>query len=245
MAKPGRSLVLVARSADRLNQVRNTCRRLGAKVEIKSLDLKDTTAAQKYFEDVNQRYEVDVIVANAGATSVIDNLEDAPLHDIATNVYKMNVEGTVSTLMPFIEEFKQRRKGHIVVVGSVAGSFSFPNQIIYSSTKAFLNEFTFLLGRHLRQYGIITTLVTPGFVYTRTTALMQEKAGSWFPTFAMVSDTYAAKNIKYGIENNSRWVGFPWVEVVACLAASAIPPRFQSWLTWIGGSTGLGGVKYS
>ncbi len=61
---------------------------------------------------------------------------------------------------------KPRRRGHVVNLGSVAGSFPYPGGNVYGGTKAFVHQFTQNLKADLVGTGVRVTCVEPGMVET-------------------------------------------------------------------------------
>ena len=111
--------------------------------------------------------DVDLLVNNAGLAQGLKPAQDADLADwqtmIDTNVTAM-VRLTRKLLPGLIE-----RKGAIIAIGSVAGSYVYPGGNVYAGSKAFANHFTLALRADLHGTGVRVTSIEPGMVETEFT----------------------------------------------------------------------------
>ena len=110
---------------------------------------------------------IDLLVNNAGLAQGLAPAQEADLDDwqtmIDTNVSAM-VRLTRKLLPGLIE-----RKGAIVTIGSVAGSYIYPGGNVYAGSKAFANHFTLALRADLHGTGVRVTSIEPGMVETEFT----------------------------------------------------------------------------
>ncbi len=104
---------------------------------------------------------VDVVVANAGY-SVMGRIEDLdPIY--WRKQFDTNVFGLVNTVRMGLPELKKRR-GRIVLIGSVAGFFAIPKGGVYAASKAAVRMIGQTLSAELRGSGVSCTLVHPSYV---------------------------------------------------------------------------------
>ncbi len=107
--------------------------------------------------------EVDVLVANAGLALGLGPAWEGSLADwdrmVATNVG--GVLGTVRALLPGMVA---RNRGHVVTLGSVAGSYPYPGGNVYGATKAFVMQFALNLKADLVGTAVRVTNIEPGLV---------------------------------------------------------------------------------
>ncbi|NYH80155.1 NAD(P)-dependent dehydrogenase (short-subunit alcohol dehydrogenase family) [Actinopolyspora biskrensis] len=99
------------------------------------------------------------------ATAVSRNL--APIADITADQYHESVMVNLTSVVLTIRELLpsiRRARGHIVVIGSHAGSRCFEGGTAYSTTKAALKALVETLLLEERQNGVTTTLVSPGAI---------------------------------------------------------------------------------
>ncbi len=142
---------------------------LGAdKVHPAAFDVRDPEAMDKALAGLPDDFRgVDLLVNNAGGAQGLSNAQDADLANwqtmIDTNVTAM-VRLTRLLLPGLIE-----RKGAIVTIGSVAGSYIYPGGNVYAGAKAFANHFTLALRADLHGTGVRVTSIEPGMVETEFT----------------------------------------------------------------------------
>ncbi|MGI9374791.1 MAG: SDR family NAD(P)-dependent oxidoreductase [Tsuneonella suprasediminis] len=142
---------------------------LGAdKVHPAVFDVRDDAARDAALDNLPPEFaEIDLLVNNAGLARGLAPAQDADLDDwqtmIDTNVTAM-VRLTRKMLPGLIA-----RKGAIITIGSVAGSYIYPGGNVYAGSKAFANHFTLALRADLHGTGVRVTSIEPGMVETEFT----------------------------------------------------------------------------
>jgi short-subunit dehydrogenase len=185
LAARGYDLVLVARQADRLEEMAEEIRALGRSVEILQADLADRADVARVAARLeDQARPIDMLVNNAGFgvhASLLD--ADVSAHDRAFEVMCRAVlvlSGAAARgMLP-------RGSGKIVNVSSTAG---FVTMGSYSAIKAWVTSFTEGLAVELRGAGIGVTALCPGWVHTE----FHERAGikaSSIPNFLWLDAEY-------------------------------------------------------
>ena len=104
---------------------------------------------------------VDVLV-NCAGIGQYGRVEDA---DAAT-LLAVNALAPIELVQALLPRMRERRRGHIVNVGSIVGHVGRPNEAVYAATKAALAIFTESLREELRGTGVGVSLVTPIAVET-------------------------------------------------------------------------------
>lgn len=107
---------------------------------------------------------VDVLVANAGIGSY-GAFVDVSADEI-DHLVRVNVLGTAHAIHAVLPRMIERRRGHIVTMGSIAGRIGSPFEAIYSATKFAGVGLTEALVVELEPYGIGVSMVNPGPVAT-------------------------------------------------------------------------------
>ncbi|MBO0346087.1 SDR family NAD(P)-dependent oxidoreductase [Roseibium sp. CAU 1637] len=170
MAKPGRHLVLIARDQKKLDALAAQVAVLGATVETASVDSRDTELMGRTLADVQQRFEIDLVIANAGVTAGLGagNSHEA-LEDFDRQI-DINLRGTVHTVGAVVEGMRSRLRGQVVLISSLAGMRALPEMPGYSATKAAVIAYGHSLRGWLRPFGVSVTIICPGFVTTPMSA---------------------------------------------------------------------------
>jgi short-subunit dehydrogenase len=148
-AKAGRSLVLVARSAEGLSRVAERIAALGvARPKTVALDLADTGAADRLADRLaEQSLTVAELVNNAGyglvgAVATLDRKEQVGIVDL-------NIRALTDLTLRFLPDILQARGG-ILNVASTAAFQPGPNMAIYYASKSYVLSFTEALAYELR-----------------------------------------------------------------------------------------------
>lgn len=142
---------------------------LGAdKVHPAVFDVRDEEAMDAALAELPEEFAgIDLLVNNAGLAQGLSPAQEADLDDwqamIDTNVTAM-VKLTRKLLPRLIE-----RKGAVIAIGSVAGSYVYPGGNVYAGSKAFANHFTLALRADLHGTGVRVTSIEPGMVETEFT----------------------------------------------------------------------------
>jgi short-subunit dehydrogenase len=108
--------------------------------------------------------EVDVLVNNAGR-GWLGLVEQMPAADIR-ELFELNVLASIDLTQRVLPGMLERRRGHIVMVSSVAAYVSLPPLTVYSATKHAIQGFSDGLRRELLGRGVHVSTVNPGLVRT-------------------------------------------------------------------------------
>lgn len=121
---------------------------------------------------------VDVLMANAGHGQG-QAFFDQQWSDIA-HVIHTNITGTVALIHRVGKGMRDRNAGRILVTGSIAGHMPGAFQLVYNSTKAFIDDFCVGLAEELKGSDVVITNLMPGVTDTEffeRAELMDTKAG--------------------------------------------------------------------
>jgi len=159
-SKRGYEVVLVARRAERLDQLASD---LTGPAHVIVCDLAND-AASLPGEVAALGLQVEVLVNNAGfgthgRFTDIDPARDAEL-------VRLNCETVVTLTHAFLPGMLERRRGGVITVASTAGMQPIPYEASYSASKAFARTFSDALNGELRGTGVRALCVNPGPVPT-------------------------------------------------------------------------------
>jgi 3-hydroxy acid dehydrogenase/malonic semialdehyde reductase len=164
-ARDGARLVLAGRRLDRLQAL---AKRLGAlaPVHFVQLDVRDRAAVERALSTLPSDFaEVDVLVNNAGLALGLEPAHRASL-DEWEQMIDTNNRGLVTVTRQILPGMVERGRGHVVNVGSVAGTYPYPGGNVYGATKAFVHQFSLNLRADLVGSGVRVTCVEPGMADT-------------------------------------------------------------------------------
>ena len=156
-AQDGHDLVIAADQGP-LDEVARSLRATGADVEAVEADLSTSFGVDKLILAIDGR-PVDLLVANAGH-GLGHAFLDKPFAE-ARHVIDTNVTGTLDLLHRVGTAMRQRRRGRILITGSIAGPMPGSFQAVYNGTKAFIDSFSFALRDELQDTGVTVTCLMP------------------------------------------------------------------------------------
>ena len=179
--RDGHRVVATARRQDRLEALRDE---LGEAVLAYPLDVTDADAVAALPGGLPPDWrEVDVLVNNAGLALGLDPAHAAKLSDWDA-MLATNVAGLLHMTHALLPGMVARDRGHVVNLGSVAGTYAYPGGHVYGASKAFVERFTLNLKADLVGTNVRVTNIEPGLV-----------GGSEFSTVRFGGDAErAAKN---------------------------------------------------
>ncbi len=165
-AKDKNDLVLVARSADKLDEVKERLEKeYGVTVHTFAADLsKESSADEIYAYATREGLAVTTLVNNAGFG---DFGEFAACDwDKQRDMVNLNVLALMRLTKLFIPSMKENKMGKILNLASVAAFQPGPLMSVYYASKAFVLSFSEALHVELKPYGITVTALCPGPVKT-------------------------------------------------------------------------------
>ena len=110
----------------------------------------------------------DVVIANAGISIGIDNAQREDI-DAMSQVFATNNIGLAASFQPFIENMRERGRGRLVGIASVAGIRGLPGHAAYCASKAAVISYCEALRGELRGTGVQVITIAPGYVDTPLT----------------------------------------------------------------------------
>ena len=151
LAKRGIHLILVARSYDRLIEVKREIRAFSdVKVKIITKDLSRIEECVELHEEVSA-VRVDILINNAGF-GLFGKFEETDLHT-ELNMIDLNIKSLHTITKLFLPDFKARDRGYILNVASIAGFLAGPYMSTYYATKNYVLQLTKAIHEELRLDG--------------------------------------------------------------------------------------------
>lgn len=180
LAEDGFNLVLIARKPGPLEQTAQRCRASGVEVRALAVDLLDDAAIEEIVTATAQ-LEVGLLIYNAGASTCNEPFLEAPLADFS-KVIDLNVTRMIELVQHYGRAMSGRRRGGIMLVGSLAGYMGAWRHTVYAGAKAFSRMFAESLWLELRDRNVDVVELVLGV--TRTPAM--ERVGLNFDVPGMI-----------------------------------------------------------
>jgi 3-hydroxy acid dehydrogenase/malonic semialdehyde reductase len=129
-----------------------------------ALDVTDAAAVAHAIADLPPEFAaVDLLVNNAGLARGLDPAQSAKLADWEAMV-DTNVKGLMYVTHAVLPGMVARGRGHVINIGSVAGSWPYLGGNVYGATKAFVRQFSLNLRADLAGTPVRVTDIEPGLV---------------------------------------------------------------------------------
>jgi NADP-dependent 3-hydroxy acid dehydrogenase YdfG len=162
-AAVGARLVLAARRLDRLEAL---AAELGVPAHLLRLDVRDRAAVERAVAQLPADFaDVTVLVNNAGGALGLEPAHEANVDDWEVMV-DTNIKGLLYITRALLPGMVARDRGHIINLGSVAGSYPYAGGNVYGGTKAFVEQFSLNLRADLAGRRIRVTNIEPGMAET-------------------------------------------------------------------------------
>ncbi|MDD3615488.1 MAG: SDR family oxidoreductase [Lachnospiraceae bacterium] len=160
-AKEGAKIVITARRQERLLEVVDECKALGAEAVCYAGDAMDDETAAKTVELAIKTFgKIDILINNAGVGRYTPLLESTVEdYDLVMN---SNVRSAYSFTRYTVPHMLEKAEGQIIMISSAAGIYGYPNETIYTSSKFALRGFAQALDKEFREKGIKSCAFCPG-----------------------------------------------------------------------------------
>ena len=240
-ARNGHKLVLVARSADKLEALAESLKReFGVRVIVAPADLAQPGAAAALAASLRRkRVGVDVLVNNAGVLEQGGFVKTAA--ERHQQLIALNVSGLTAMLAQFVPAMVERGHGRVLNVASIAAFQPVPSLATYAATKAYVLSLTESLAEELRGSGVTVTALCPGITATQmlSTAVAENAQLAKLPGF-LIGDVDAVAAEGYRACMNGEVVRVPGVLNWAAMVAGRATPKWL--LRRIAGRVGRGAL---
>lgn len=165
-AEGGYSLILTARRAGKLAELKAELEAEGTKVKTLTFDVRDAEAAETAVDSLEPEWrKIDVLINNAGLALGLDKeYEGAP--DDWNTMIDTNIKGLLTMTRLIVPGMVERNEGHVINIGSVAGDAAYAKGNVYCATKAAVKTITDGLRIDLAETAVRVTNLKPGLVET-------------------------------------------------------------------------------
>jgi uncharacterized protein len=239
LARRGQGLTLVARRAERLDDLAQELRdEHGVRVEVVEADLGEERSRERMVQQLSElAVNVEVLVNNAGFGT------GGRFHELdaerEVEMVRLNVEAVVALCARYVPDMVRRGRGGVLNVASTAAFQPLPRQATYGASKAFVLSYTEALHAELSGTGVTATALCPGPVRTEfaDTAGITEAAEGLPDLFWAESPEVAEQGVS-GLERGRRVVVPGILNRAGALGGQHVPRsvllRVAGWLTPVG-----------
>ena len=178
-------VVAVARSEEELDELAAEIGEMGGRCRTITLDVADPRAVAEGLADV----DADVLVNNAGVMTQKPFLELTP--EEWQRMVDVNFNALYHVTRTVLPGMVERGRGHVVIVGSIAGRSAFVGGTCYAATKHAVMGFAESLLFEVRDRGVKVSVVNPGSVDTFLSPKKEGADTSWKLTAGDVAECIA------------------------------------------------------
>lgn len=215
------TLGLIGRNSGRLAETADLCANKGAQVHTGLIDVRDGDGLQQWLTGFDDRYPVDLVIANAGVMHVVPpgTLHEPP--EIVRELVDINFIGALNTVNPLLERMISRKQGRAAIISSLSAYHGIPAFPAYSASKAAIKAYYEALRAEYAARGVSISVVCPSYVRTPMTASV--KIDQWL--FTDVEK--AAALIRKGIDKRKALIAFPWYHRLAIWLLDLFPVKLS------------------
>eukprot|EP00761_Pharyngomonas_kirbyi_P003215 gb/GECH01003219.1/.p1 GENE.gb/GECH01003219.1/~~gb/GECH01003219.1/.p1 ORF type:complete len:322 (+),score=101.07 gb/GECH01003219.1/:1-966(+) len=225
-------IALHGRDKNALEEVKAAIKAKGVEAEYAEIDVRDKDNMKKWIHHLNDRYPLDLVIANAGtSTSLLQRKRNYKRESKFSNfeatirdLFQINIDGVLNTILPAIDVMCQRHKrepdsfqGQIAIVSSLA---SWTSIGMYASSKVCVRSLVEGLRPRLKSYNINLNAVCPGFIKSEMTEHRKNTP------FVLDPET-SADIILYGLRQDKAHIAFPFITHTLCWLYSILPYAIQ------------------
>ena len=162
IAKDNYNLVLVARNADKLNQLKSELEKdYNISVAVLPKDLADPNVPNQISQELaNQNIQIDLLVNNAGFG--VFGLFKETDWEKEQQMIQLNVTALTHLTKLFVQGMIERKSGQILNVASTAAFQPGPLMAGYYATKSYVLSFSCAIAHELKGTGVSVTTLCPG-----------------------------------------------------------------------------------
>ena len=181
-------------------------------------DVTDREAVKKEIENISPDFSnIQVLCNNAGLALGLEGADKASLDDWDKMV-DTNIKGLIYCTRQILPRMVENNYGHIINIGSVAGSYPYPGGNVYGGTKAFVSQFSLNLRADLVNKGISVTSVEPGLAETEFSLVRfkgdKEKASKVYEGTTYIKPEDIAETI-YWVATRPKNININRIEIMA------------------------------
>ena len=187
-SKNNHRLILTGRRKQRLEKIqKQLTEKFATQILLLNFDIREQQQVQSAIESLPPEWNnIDILVNNAGLAVGFDPLQTGVADDWERMI-DTNIKGLLYISRAVLPGMIERKSGHIINIGSIAGKEVYPNGNVYCATKHAVDALTKGIRIDTVKYGIKVTQIAPGAVETEFSVVRfkgdQQKADQVYEGF--------------------------------------------------------------
>lgn len=222
-AKKGLDLILVARSEDKLNSVKEEIlKECNIDIKVFPCDLSIEDGPKKVHDYTsNNNLVISCLVNNAGFGS-FGKFEDTDLSKYQQMI-NLNDRALVSMTYLYLEDFKKNGMGRIVNTASIASFMPGPYMSVYYASKAFVLSFSLAINEEFKDYNIKVTAICPAPTNTDFWKVAKVEMNNFKAKHLSRNTEELVDGSMIAIDNNKPFYVDGWLYKLAAFSTRLIP----------------------
>jgi NAD(P)-dependent dehydrogenase (short-subunit alcohol dehydrogenase family) len=188
-------------------------------------DVTDAAAVAAAVRDLEQRLgPTDLLIASAGLgkeTSALDFQAE-----VFADLIRVNLIGVSNAIAAVLPGMRERRRGHITALSSLASWRGLPRMAGYCASKAGVNALLDALRVELKPFNIAVTTLCPGWIRTPMT-----EAARLPESVKLLTVEYAVQRMVRALRRRRSFYAFPRHGVWQVRLITCLPRPIADWLT--------------
>ncbi len=160
-------LIVTGRRAERLRELKKELKNAyGTKIHVMCFDVRDYRRGLAALDSMPEEYRhIDILVNNAGRATDLVKFQEGDVRNW-DEVIDINIKGFIYMARIISERMAKQGGGHIVNLGSIAGTEAYENGNVYCATKHAVHALSRGMRIDLLGTGVKVTEIRPGKVET-------------------------------------------------------------------------------
>ena len=189
LAKNGFDIIITGRRANLLDKIEQDIKnKFNNKVISLSFDVRNREECEKTINKLPLEWKnIEILINNAGLAAGLETIQEGD-YDNWDKMIDTNIKGLLNITRLISPIMIDKKSGHIINIGSIAGKEVYPNGNVYCATKHAVDALTKAMRIDMVNYNIKVTAINPGMVDTE------------FSLVRFDGDKEKAKNVYEGLE---------------------------------------------
>ncbi|MDN7900211.1 SDR family NAD(P)-dependent oxidoreductase [Burkholderia cepacia] len=181
-------------------------------------DVRDAGSVKAWLDGFDEAHPIDLLIANAGVASTLATANDWEGLERTARVVDTNFYGALHAVLPVVERMRERERGHVAMVASLAALRGMAISPAYCASKSAIKAYADSVRPLLKRHGIRMSVVLPGFVETSMSDVFPgDKPFLW-------TANKAASYIRRKLEAGRTEVAFPGLLAFGMRLLPLLPP---------------------
>ena len=204
LARNDFSVIITGRRTELLDKLEmEIMSKTSSEVLTLNFDVRDRKAVEHAVASLPKKWQnIDVLVNNAGLAAGFSSIQEGDIEDWEQMI-DTNIKGLLYITRAISPGMTDRKTGHIINIGSIAGKEVYDKGNVYCSTKFAVDALTKGMRTDLVDYGIKVTAIHPGMVETEFSIVRfkgdKEKADKVYEGLIPLYDNDIAEAILFAI----------------------------------------------